>query len=185
MDILPRPRSPMIAINRKHPFIMEPFSHPLPVPDRYKARLKPAGYHKNVFYSGRSEAVPIHESAFYILRERIHLQLSFEESRILFSVAFTDPACLDISTNPNITTIMDRKSQGASWAFIAENETDSLLFPSARTSGSCVAVYDMNLLGSQINGHQQLIFRTEGVMCQVLDATSRQVLHSIQWFQIA
>ena len=97
MDILPRSRSPTISINHKHPFILEPFGDPLPVPDRYKSRFKPARYNKNVFYSGRSEAVPIHESAYYILRERIHLDLPFDKPRTLFSVPFVDHDCLDIS----------------------------------------------------------------------------------------
>lgn len=185
MDFLPGPRSSVIPIIRRHPFILESFSHPLPVPDRYKARFKPVGYHKNVFYSGISESVPIHESAFYILRERIHLALAFEEPRTLFSVAYTDPKCLDISAHRNIKTIMDRNSHAASWVFIAENETKSLQFPCARTSGSCVAVYEIDLLGSQINGHQQLIFRTEREKCEVLDASSRQVLHTIQWCQVS
>lgn len=185
MDLLPRPRPSVIPIHRKHPYISEPFSYPLPVPDRYKARFKPGGYHKNVFYGGRSEAVAIHEAAYYMMRERLHMPIVYEESRTLFAAPFSDTACLDISSHPNITVIMDRKSHAASWDFIMQNETDSLLFPSARTTGICVAVYDENKLGTQISGHQLLTFRIDREQCQVLDATSREPLHTIHWFQIS
>lgn len=143
-----------------HPWIAEPFSRPLPVPEAMAARFKPAGFHKNVYYCSKSLETAVYEQSYHFMKQRLHLPaVPPVDSRIGFSVGLAEESVTDIRAKPEIARIMDRGDFSASHAFIRLNpDVRVLLYPSCRDPGrqDNFGVFELPALGRTILRQQPL-----------------------------
>ncbi len=131
-----------------HYLIRTPFRYPLPAGVDYAARFKPPFSSRHIFYGTCLLRTALYEFTYHWLKERVHLigLSQTEELRSRFAVGFLDPTLTDLTVDPGIHLIMDRRNYTAShqWAD-AHPEATSILYPSCREPerGSCVAAFKL------------------------------------------